>query len=140
MSLDGFTSIHHSWFYEGPRPVVERRTGISILYDDQPIHFQIPPVVLGGHTMCQIRPLAETLGATVTWEQPSQTVTIRRGERVARCSVGSEVGVVAGVGYLLAEPPTLVSDHVVVPLRFIAEALGAIVHWEEPQGRIRLTN
>jgi len=135
-----FTSVHHSWFYQGPRPTVARRTGITVLYEDQPIRFQIPPVVLGDHTMCQIRPLAETLGATVTWDQPTQTVIIQRRAREARCSVGSEVGVIGGLGYLLVEPPTLVSNHLVVPLRFVAEALGASVHWDEPQGRISLTN
>jgi len=140
VSLDECTSIHHSWFYRGPRPEVARRTGITIYYEDQPIQFVIPPVVLGGHTMCQVRPLAETLGATVTWDQPSQTVTIRRDDRVARCSVGSEVGVVAGVGYLLVEPPALVNESVIVPLRFVADALGATVYWDEPSGNVRLSN
>lgn len=134
-----FTSIHRSPFYRGPRPRVSKRTGISVVVGGTEIPFAVPPFVLDGHTLCQIRPLAEAMGAEVEWEQPSQTVTFTRGVHQAQCQVGSEVGVINGTGYRLGQPAIMVDSNVVVPLRFVAEALGYQVLWDEPASLITLT-
>jgi len=134
-----FTSVHHAWFYSGPRPRVIKRTRVTVLVGGREVGFRVAPYILDGTTLCQVRPLAEALGATVTWEQNSQMVTFTAGHRKAQCQIGSEVGVVNGAGYLLDQPPTFAGDSVVVPLRFIAEALGYGVQWNDSASRISLT-
>lgn len=134
-----FTSIHQSPFYLGPRPVATKRTGLSVVLAGSAIPFSVPPFTLNGHTLCQIRPLAEAMGAAVSWDNDSQTVAFRRGARAATCQVGSEVGVMDGVGYRLEQPPVLMGTHVVVPLRFVVEALGFEVRWDEARSLITLT-
>lgn len=135
-----FTSVHQSPFYLGQRPRLTKRTGLTIVVGGRQIAFQVEPYVLGGHTLCQIRPLAEAMGARVEWDNDSQTVTFTRGSRQANCQVGSEVGIVNGEGYMLEEPPIFgPGNNVVVPLRFIAESLGYRVEWHEPTSTITLT-
>lgn len=134
-----FTSVHPSPFYQGARPQVTKQEGVRIAVGGQQIYFQVPPFILGGRTLCQIRPLAEAMGAVVTWQQDAQMVTFTRGIRKAQCQVGSEVGVVNGEGYLLDEPPFLVGSHVVVPVRFVAEALGYRVEWDPDAALVNLT-
>ena len=126
-----FTSVHHSPFYQGARPRVGRLTGVTIAVNGREIPFQVAPSVLGGRTLAQLRPLAEGMGAVVDWNNDTQTVTMTKGSRQARCQVGSEVGLINGVGQLLDEPPVFVGEVVVVPVRFIAEGLGFQVQWDE---------
>ncbi len=134
-----FTSIHHSPFYRGPRPQVAKRTGLTISVGSSRVWFQVEPYILGGHTLCQVRPLAEALGAAVSWDQTAQMVTFTKGSRKAQCQVGSEVGVLNGQGYVLEQPPIMTGSHVVVPLRFVVEALGFQVDWNDAQSAITIT-
>jgi len=87
--------------------------------------------------MAQARPLAQAMGAAIGWNNDSQTLTLTRGNRTARCQIGSEVGLVNGQGQFLDEPPILVGEAVVIPIRFAAEGLGYQAHWDE---RRRLVN
>ncbi|MGE5674136.1 MAG: copper amine oxidase N-terminal domain-containing protein [Mycobacterium leprae] len=131
-----FTSVHHSPFYKGLRPKVVKRTGIVVTINGQAVAFDQPAFVLNGHTFCQLRPLAEALGATVGWQQSAQMATVKRGSRTASCQVGSEVAVVNGRGMLLDEPPIFAGPSVMVPARFLAEALGFDVLWDQANGRV----
>jgi hypothetical protein len=134
-----FTSVHHSPFYQGLRPKVVKMTGITLTLNGRAIAFQVPPFVLAGRTFCQIRPLAEAMGCQVTWDQGPQMVTISRGTRTAQCQVGSEVGLVGGSGYALDEPPIFVGQNVLVPVRFLAEAMGYKVSWDQIGKVVALT-
>lgn len=133
-----FTSVHQSPFYQGPRPRVTKLTGVRITIDGAPVHFSIPPFVLNGRTLCHVRALAEAIGAVVTWQNDSQKVTLTQGDRTAECQVGSEVGIINGRGSLLEEPPILIGQSVVVPARFVAEALGYEVEWDQAQLLVNL--
>lgn len=132
-----FTSAHQSPFYQGARPQISKLEGVQVAVAGRRLTFAVPPFILGGRAFCHIRPLAEALGAEVAWDDASQMVTFTQGTRTGRCQVGSEVGVVNGVGYLLDEPPMLIDARVVVPVRFAAEALGYRPEWHE---RERLVN
>lgn len=123
-------SIHRSPFYKGPRPQVARLDGVRITLEGSEIDFEVAPFILGGRTLCQVRPLAEATGAKVAWDEQSETVTFTRDGRSASCQIGSEIGYVGGQARLLDEPPILYDDRAVVPLRFIAEGLGFTVAWD----------
>ncbi|HWI66461.1 MAG TPA: copper amine oxidase N-terminal domain-containing protein [Symbiobacteriaceae bacterium] len=122
-------SIHHSPFYEGPRPQVVKLDGIAITLEGSEIPFDVAPFILGGRTLCQVRPLAEATGADVAWDPVSETVTFTLGRRTAACQIGSEIAYVNDRQVLLDEPPLLIDDRTVVPLRFVAEGLGFSVAW-----------
>lgn len=114
-------------------------TGIRIRIGGRLIPYQTQPFILGGRTLSHIRPLAEAMGATVAWDDASQMVTLTAGGRTAQCQVGSEVGLVNGQGYFLDEPPVFVGQHVVVPVRFVAEALGYRADYDPGQKLVTLT-
>jgi hypothetical protein len=125
-----FTSVHHSPFYRGPRPQVSKLLGVRVQVNGDPVVFSVQPFILGGRTMAQLRPLGEAMGAVVTWDGDAQRVTLNRGARTAICQVGTDVGIVGSQGYRLDEPPILVDENVVAPVRFLAEGLGFQVQWD----------
>lgn len=99
----------------------------------------IPAVILSGRTMAPARLLAEALGAAVTWHPAAGQVTVRAGETTILLTLGSPTAYINGVARTLPDgvPATLMTyrgqGYTMVPLRFLAEALGGQVTWD--QGR-----
>jgi len=58
-------SVHHSPFYRGPRPEVSKVEGATIAVNGVNIYCEVPPFILGGRSLCQLRPLGEAMGAVV---------------------------------------------------------------------------
>jgi hypothetical protein len=125
-----FTSVHQSPFYRGLRPRVSRIGGIRIVLNGNRLAFDTPPFILGGRTMCQVRPVVEAAGGDVDWEPLSETITFSLNGNRATCQVGSELATIRGRQYLLDEPPMLYAGHSLVPLRFIATVLDLGVEWD----------
>jgi hypothetical protein len=134
-----FESVHHSPFYQGARPRPAKVTGVSVTVGGSRVSFDVDPYVIGGRTMAQVRPLTDAMGASLSWDDNSQTITLTRGGRTVRCQVGSEVGVINNDGQLLDEPPVLVDDQVVAPVRFLAEGLGYRTDWDPALRYVTLT-
>ena len=134
-----FTSVHKSWFYQGPRIRIVKRKGLTIAVSGRLIDFAVGPFILDSTAMCHVRPLAEAMGARVDWKQPPLMVTLTKGGRSASCQVGSEVAVVNGRQITLDQVPIFLGESVFVPVRFIAEALGYRVDFRGDSFRVDLT-
>jgi hypothetical protein len=76
-----------------------------------------------------IRFVAEAMGAQVTWDQVSQTVTIVREGLEIKLTIDQSIALVNGHVLPIDAPAKLVADRTMVPLRFISEAFGAKVDW-----------
>ncbi len=94
-----------------------------------------PYLKYGKHTMVPFRLIAESLGATVGWEQSTRKVSYAfRGIHVDLWIGRNTAEVTETSGQkrtvtLMAEPE-LISGRTWVPLRFVSEALGAKVDWD----------
>jgi hypothetical protein len=85
-----------------------------------------------GRTMVPLRAIFEALGATIEWDGPSWTVTATKGTTVVKLTVGEGQGYVNGKAVTLAVPAVLINSRTFVPLRFVGDALGAQVGWDQP--------
>jgi len=105
-------------------------TLIAVSVDGQPIVFDQPPVMSQGRVMVPLRGVFEKLGATVNYDAASQNVTARRGTTLISLSANSSEAQVNGVTRTMDSPPIMMGSRVLVPLRFVSEALGADVKWQ----------
>lgn len=80
-------------------------------------------------TMVPVRVISETFGATVGWDDPTQTVTITSGETVLKLVIDSNTAELNGEQVTMDSAPTLVNERTFVPLRFIGEALGYNINY-----------
>ncbi|KEO82284.1 hypothetical protein EL26_15995 [Tumebacillus flagellatus] len=101
-------------------------------------HMQIydpAPVLRNGRTMVPLRSLFETLGATVLWEDATRTVTAlsytAKGQIKLTLQVDNPIAYLNGNPLELDQPPTVIDDHTMVPLRLVSESLRAAVDWKE---------
>ena len=74
-------------------------------------------------TMMPLRLVSEALGATVNWDGATRTVTINQGLTQLTLTVG--VPLPGGMGV-----PVIINDRTYVPMRYVAEILGADVEWD----------
>ncbi|PWK06989.1 stalk domain-containing protein [Tumebacillus permanentifrigoris] len=114
---------------------VDATPAITVKVDDQLQTFDQPPVVLNGRTMVPVRSLLETLGATVTWSDETQTVSVMRYTTKGLISVVLKVGypeaAVNEVRVGLDQAPEIINGRTMVPLRFVSESMRAAVTWTE---------
>ena len=86
-------------------------------------------IIANGRTLVPVDLVAETLGATADWDEEERLVTIKDGETEILLPIDSKTATVNGAGISLDVPAAIVSASPYVPLRFIAENLGATVDY-----------
>ncbi len=116
---------------EPPRIVIDN-TYLSIPSEQAPF-------IESGRTMVPMRAMFEALGADVSWNQATQTVTAVKGETSVTLQIGSDTAAVSGKAVHLDQPAALVNDRTFVPLRFVSEALDAQVTWLEERRTVAIT-
>jgi hypothetical protein len=90
---------------------------------------EIPPFAVSGRVMVPLRSMCEALGAKLAWNGTKRTVTVLKSGHSITVNVGSTTASVDNLPKVLDVPPILAEGTVLVPVRFIAEALGARVEW-----------
>lgn len=104
---------------------------VSIELNGERIDLEVPAYTARGRVMAPARQLLNALGAEVEWEDGSGKVICRRGETVIVFQLDNRKTTVNGQTVELEEPPYLIGGRVVVPLRIVAEVMGAQVAWSE---------
>lgn len=109
-----------------------------ISVDGQPVRFDgIGPVQVSGRVLVPLRGVLERIGATVEWSASSKTVAAQRGPVRLDLPVGQRSAVVNGRSVTLDVPAMIMRGTVMVPLRFVSEALGVSVR--ESGGQIQIS-
>ncbi len=108
----------------------------------------VAPMVVNDRTMLPIRFVAEALGAAVDWYEPLQTVTVKSRKTDISIKIGEKYASVTEKIALYNQPikeveldsPAFVeNDRTYLPLRFVAEKLGADVKWDNATQTITIT-
>ena len=113
--------------------------------NDELMTMDVAPIILEGRTLLPIRYVAETLGATVEWEQKEQKVTIRFKETIIELWIGNNTARVNGEYKFIdsaninVKPITIPPGRTMLPIRFIAENLGCKVDWNPELKEVKVT-
>ncbi len=111
-----------------------------VVVDGQMMGFDQPPVVAGGRVLVPLRGVFEHLGATVLWNPATNVVTAQRGDTQVQLVIGGRQATVNGRVVLLDVPATIVGGRTLVPLRFVSEAMGAQVDWDNATRVVTITS
>ena len=97
------------------------------------------PYIKSDRTYVPMRYVAEALGAEVVWDQTAQTVTLTKGDTVVVFTIGSTTYTVNGESAVADVAPEITSDRTMLPARYAAEALGAVVGWDQATQTVIIT-
>lgn len=102
---------------------------IGVLLDGSQLSFPVAPVAESGTILVPLRVIFEALGATVTFD--SGVITATKGGKVIQLTLGSATARVGQEIRQLQVPAKAVNGSTLVPLRFVSEAFGAKVNWDQ---------
>ena len=109
------------------------------------LKYDVPPVIKEGRTLIPVRAITNGMGAEVDWNPTDSAITITRDDIRIEFTLGTttlEVYEYDGDDWNwdrdieMDYPAKLISNRTFVPLRFIAEALGDKVHYDNDTGDI----
>jgi len=112
---------------------------IPILFNDHHVYAKpdelrrgrlLAALVRGDTIFVPLRSMFEQAGATVTYDRLSRTTTLRKPGIIVEVTVGLPEVRINGEVRPLDVPPIAYGDEVLVPVRVLAEALGAYVEYK----------
>ena len=102
---------------------------------DKILGFSQPPVMESDRILVPMRFLFEQMGATVDWNNDTQSAIATIGEagqeRKVEFSIDNTTAFVNGKPETMDVPARLINDQTFVPLRFLSENLGYNVEWDD---------
>ncbi|MFZ5652538.1 MAG: copper amine oxidase N-terminal domain-containing protein [Bacillota bacterium] len=101
----------------------------------------VAPYIKDGRTYLPVRYVAQALGvvdSNILWDGANQTVTLLKGDKVVQLKIGSKAMIVNGVTITMDTAPEITSGRTMLPFRFIAQAMGASVAWDEATQTVTL--
>lgn len=114
-----------------PTVGVMAENDISITIDGKKLELDVSPIEENDRVLVPMRGIFEELGATVTWDDATWTVTATRNETKIILHVGSKSARVNREDVPLDVPAKIIDGRTMVPVRFVAETLGCTVDWED---------
>lgn len=112
---------------------------ISVLLNGRPIIFEDQrPVIEGGRTLVPIRAVFAGMGADIQYDDATQTATVRVGDTTVVVQAGNQTAYVNGEERQLDVPAQMVNGRILVPLRFMVEAMAGEVDWDDVTSTINL--
>ena len=103
----------------------------SVILNGSRLQFEVEPRIENGRTLVPLRAIFEAMGASVEWNDSTRTVTARNSNTTVVLPIGSTSPTVNGKVWPLEVPAKIINDRTLAPLRFVGEAFGGKVDWNE---------
>lgn len=100
---------------------------------------QMNPVIVDNRVLVPIREVFEAMKAQVTWNGTKKTVTVVHGKTVVVLEVNKKEAYVDGKLKMMDVPPKVINGKVMIPIRFVSEALGMSVLWDSKVRAVYIT-
>lgn len=97
------------------------------------------PIIRNGRTMLPVRFVADSFGAVVLWNGATSTATVKTDDVEIKIVINSPVAFVNGEDILLDSPAFIENGRTYLPVRFVADKLGATVAWDGATSTATLT-
>jgi hypothetical protein len=103
----------------------------SVVLNGQSLSFDTKPIVANGNTMVPFRQIFESLEMKVDWNAKTKNITASKDNLTIRMTLESFKASVNEKEYTLTQTPFDSPEGMVyVNVRFISEAVGATVSWD----------
>ena len=104
--------------------------GIKVFIDGDDTAFDVAPQIVNSRILVPLRAIFEIMGASVDWDEDTQTVTAMTDDIMVILTIGDTSPTINGDVVLIDQPGIIVDSRTLAPLRFVAEAFGGSVEWE----------
>lgn len=114
---------------------------ISVTLDGQSVTFpDQEPLEVSGRVMVPVNAIFEAIGAEVTWNSTAKTVTAVLNDQTFVLKIGSSTATVNDTSVEIDGSAIIKNSRTLVPVRFISEALGLKVDWDQSTATVKITS
>lgn len=127
--------------YDG-KTVAYREKEVHVIVDGNELKgLDMPAIIIDSRTLVPLRAIFESMGAEVRWNSSNQmiTATFENGD-VVKMYIDNKAGIVNGNAFNMDVAPKIINDRTMVPVRAIAEAIGANVGWNDSTRTVTITS
>ncbi|MFA9424463.1 MAG: DUF1566 domain-containing protein [Sedimentibacter sp.] len=119
----------------------QKTSNITVTLNGMHLDFDVEPYVNSDNrTLVELRSISETLGATVSWNADSKTVTIQEDDTTLELVIDQKEYKLNGVSKTMDTSPIIVNGSTMVPIRFVSESLGQNVQWDAVKNVVLISN
>jgi len=113
---------------------------IFVTIGDEPVTFNgAQPKTIMGRIMVPVRGVFEKIGAYVEYDAATHVITAHYNNESIEIKMGNKIANVNGAEILMEVPATIINGNALVPLRFLAESMGAKVDYDFPTNTVKIT-
>lgn len=120
--------------------LVSKENVIQVFLDGKQMSFESAPKIVNGTTLVPMRAIFSSLGAEVTWDNNKRSVSAKKQGLEISISIGEKMATKNGKEIPLSTPAVIEQGTTYVPLRFVSEALGALVGWNNSTSSISISS
>jgi hypothetical protein len=123
-----------------PTPPARPGDAVGVTINGAELNSEVPPQLIDGRTMLPLRAIGEALGMEVGFDGATQTATLTAPNINITHVVHTSQISVNGVVQNFDVPSTIIDGRTLVPVRMLAEAIGANVDWDAETRTAVITN
>lgn len=113
---------------------------ISVLVDGNRLVFDTNPQIVNNRTMVPVAKIFEAMGAEVSWDQNTRTVTAVKDETVVNFVIDKKEFTVSGVKKELDSPAIIINGRTMVPVRAVSESFNCTCSWNGETRQVIITS
>lgn len=111
---------------------------LAVTVNDRPLN--VSAVVERGRVLLPMRATFTALGATISYDAGGNTIVARTPAHTLRLRIGAKTANVDGHPVTLDVPAHVIAARTYVPLRFVAQAMGAVVGYDAAAQMVTVTS
>lgn len=96
------------------------------------------PIQLNGRVLVPAREVFEAMGAQVKWDDGAKKVTVEYKDKTIILVMNQTVAMIDGKEISMDVPGKIINNKVMIPIRFVSESLGFIVHWNSTDRSVNI--
>jgi Copper amine oxidase N-terminal domain len=108
----------------------------AIIIDGSKLPSDVPAIVSGDRVLVPLRGVFEDLGAQVSFDEASGVATASLGASTVKITLGSKIARVNDQPRTMDVAAREIAGRVMVPLRFVSQALGVSVDYDEQSNSV----
>jgi murein tripeptide amidase MpaA/phage baseplate assembly protein gpV len=112
---------------------------VNLVINDEKVSLSPSAILLNNRTMVPIRGVFENLGASVSYNASTKSVTVKKADTTVKVKIGSPTAYVNSKKVELDTSPIILKGRTMIPLRFVSEAIGASVKWNTAERTAYIT-
>lgn len=114
--------------------------GINVTIDGETQTYDVMPVNISGRVLVPLRGIFEKLGAEIQWRDDIKTVYANKGAKKVVVTIDSTYARIDGQPVNMDVPATIIEGRTMVPVRFVSEAMGEDVAWDDATKTVIITH